>query len=38
MTALGPTAFAALLWGSILGVAGVFCYQVWVVGRDVGWL
>lgn len=38
MAALGPTAFALLLWGSLLGVALVCCYQVYAVARDAGWL
>lgn len=36
MAALGPTAFALVLWGSILGVAAVFCYECYAVERDLG--
>lgn len=35
--AVGPTVFAIMLWGSILGVAAVFAYEVSVVVREVGW-
>lgn len=38
MAALGPTAFAVLLWGAIAGVALVFCYVVYAVLRESGWL
>lgn len=38
MAALGSTAFAILLWGAIAGVALVFCYEVYVVLREAGWL
>jgi hypothetical protein len=36
VTALGPTAFAVLLWGAVLGVAAVFAYEVYVLARDYG--
>jgi hypothetical protein len=36
--AMGQAAFAAVLWGAILGVFLVFCYEVYVVGRDAGWV
>lgn len=35
---IGQTAFAVLLWGAILGVFGVFCYEVYVIGREAGWV
>jgi hypothetical protein len=33
---VGPTLFAALLWGSVLAVAVVFAYEIYAVGRDLG--
>jgi len=33
---VGPTPFAALLWGSILAVTVVLAYEVYAVGREVG--
>jgi len=38
MAAIGPTAFAALLWGSIVGVAAVFLYELRAVARERGWI
>lgn len=38
MSAVGPLAFGLLLWGSLLGVACVFCYEVYAVVRGTGWL
>jgi hypothetical protein len=38
MAPMGPTAFAVLVWGGILGVALVFLYEVWVLAREVGWV
>jgi len=38
MAAIGPTLFAAILWGSILAVACVFGYEVYAIARDAGWL
>lgn len=38
MPTLGPTAFALILWGSLLGVALVCCYEVYAVARDAGWV
>lgn len=38
MAPLGPTAFEVILWGAIGGVALVFCYVVYAVLRDVGWI
>lgn len=32
---IGPTLFAALLWGAILAVAVVFVYELYVVGREL---
>jgi len=37
MGALDATAFAAVLWGSLVGVLAVFLFEVYVVGRDAGW-
>lgn len=34
MTVLGPTAFAVLLWGAIVGVALVFAYEVYAIGVE----
>lgn len=33
---VGPTVFAALLWGSLLAVAVVFAYEVYAVGHEFG--
>lgn len=38
MAPLGPIAFAVLLWGAIAGVALVFCYALFAVLRDAGWI
>jgi hypothetical protein len=38
MAAIGPTLFGLLLWGSIGGVFLAFCYEVYVVVREAGWL
>lgn len=38
MAAIGPTLFAVLLIGGLLGVALVFAYEVYVVARDLGWV
>jgi hypothetical protein len=38
MAAIGPTLFALLLWGAILGVALVFAFEVYVIAREAGWL
>lgn len=35
---IGPTAFAALVWGAIGLVAVVFAYEVYAVARDLGWV
>lgn len=32
--AISSTLFAALLWGALLGVFLVFCYEVYVVAGD----
>jgi hypothetical protein len=37
MVALGPTPFAVLVWGALLGVFLVFCYEVYVLGGTAGW-
>ena len=34
---VGPTLFAALLWGALLAVAAVFVYELFAVGRELGW-
>jgi hypothetical protein len=33
---VGPTLFAALLWGALLAVAVVLAYEVYAVGREFG--
>lgn len=33
MGAIGPTAFAALLWGALAGVLAVFVYEVYALAR-----
>lgn len=38
MTALDPTAFAALAWGGVVVVLAVFAYEAVVVARELGWL
>lgn len=38
MAAIGPMAFALVLWGSLLGIALVFVYEVYVIAREAGWL
>ncbi len=38
MAALGPALFGVILWGALLGVFLIFCYEVYVVGREAGWL
>lgn len=38
MAAIGPTVFAALLWGAIVAVALVFLYEAYTVLREGGWL
>lgn len=38
MAAIGPTLFGLLLWGGILGVLLVFCYEVYVIAREAGWV
>lgn len=34
MTAIGSTAFAAVLWSAVLGVALVFVYEAYALVRD----
>ena len=38
MAAIGPTAFAVLVWGSLLGVGLVFLYEVYAIADEFGWL
>lgn len=33
MSAVGPLVFGALLWGSLLGVFCVFCFEAYAVAR-----
>ena len=35
MSAVGPTAFEALVWGSVLLVLAVFGYEVYDLAREV---
>ena len=35
MAPIGQTAFSILLWGTLLAVFVVFCYEVYVLRRDV---
>lgn len=37
MAAIGQTAFAILLWGSILGVVLVFAYEMYAIATELGW-
>jgi hypothetical protein len=36
MAAIGPTLFAFLLWGAVLGVALVFGYELYAIAREAG--
>lgn len=36
MAAIGPTAFAVVVWGSLLGVALVFLYEAYAIAVDFG--
>lgn len=38
MAAIGATAFAALVWGSVALVLAVFAYEVYVLARESGLL
>lgn len=38
MAVLGPTPFAVVLWGAILAVGVVFCYEAYTIARETGWL
>lgn len=38
MTAIDPTVFGIVLWGSLLGVAVVFLVEAYVIAREAGWL
>ncbi len=38
MAVLGPTLFALILWGAILGVGAVFCYEAYTIARETGLL
>jgi hypothetical protein len=38
MTTVGAGVFAALLWGAIAGVAGVFVYELYAIAADAGLL
>jgi hypothetical protein len=38
MAAIGPIAFAVLLWGAVLSVAAVFGYVAYAVGIEYGWI
>lgn len=38
MAAIGPTASAVLVWGSLLGVGLVFLYEVYGITGEFGWL
>lgn len=35
MAVMGLMVFAIVLWGSLLGVLLVFCYEVVVITRDI---
>lgn len=37
MTAIGPTAFATVVWGSLACVCLVFLYELSVIAGDAGW-
>lgn len=36
MAGIGPTLFGVLLWGGLIGVFLVFCYELYVVAREYG--
>lgn len=38
MSAIGPTAFAVFAWGTIAAVLTVFCYEIYAVATEYGWL
>jgi hypothetical protein len=38
MAVIGSTAFAVLLWGTVLAVLAVFVYEVYAIGVEYGWL
>jgi hypothetical protein len=38
MGVIGPTTFAVLLWGTLLAVFGVFCYEAYAIGVEYGWI
>jgi hypothetical protein len=37
MTAIGPAAFALVVWGSVACVSLVFLYEIYTIAGDVGW-
>jgi len=37
VTPVGPTVFAALVWGTVLGVLLVFLYEAYALAGDAGW-
>jgi len=36
MAVVGATAFGVILWGALLAVAAVFCYECYVVAVEIG--
>lgn len=36
MAAIGSTAFAALVWGGLVGVALVFAYEAYAIAGECG--
>jgi hypothetical protein len=37
VTPVGPAVFAALVWGTVLGVLLVFLYEAYALAGDAGW-
>ena len=37
MTAIGPAAFALVVWGSLACVCLVFLYEIYAIAGDTGW-
>lgn len=38
MGVIGSTTFAVLLWGTLVAVFGVFCYEAYAIGVEYGWI
>lgn len=38
MVVIGSGAFAVLVWGTLLAVLAVFCYELYALGVEYGWV